>query len=254
MDSDDGVRTALEGALAAAGSGLSPADRLCRACVELLDVDGAAISLIDHGETHGTFGSSGALSRQVDEYQFTFGEGPCLDAVGNGAPVLVEDLTDSREARWPMFAAQMLASGMRAVFALPVCVASVPIGALDLFRTDAGPLSGEDLRGGLWAAELAAAPVLDLMTAAADWDGSAPDAGGFAQLAALDRVEVHQATGMLIAQLDVDAAEALVRLRAYAFAQGVTASDIGWAIVERRLRFDNNGDAHGSHDAEGPRG
>ena len=40
---------------------------------------------------------------------------------------------------------------------------------------------------------------------------------------------------MLIAQLDVDAAEALVRLRAHAIATGQTASQVAWAIVERRL-------------------
>ena len=40
---------------------------------------------------------------------------------------------------------------------------------------------------------------------------------------------------MIIGELDVDAAEALVRLRAYAFARGLTASEAAWEIVERRV-------------------
>ena len=58
---------------------------------------------------------------------------------------------------------------------------------------------------------------------------------GWEQLASLQRVEVYQATGMIIGQLDVDASEALVRLRAYAFSRGLTASEAAWAIVERRV-------------------
>ncbi len=252
MESDDQVHSVLSAAISATGSQFSAADRLCRACVEVLDVDGAAVSLIDHGETRGTFGSSGALSKQIDEFQFTFGEGPCLDAVRRGVPVLVEDLTDLREVRWPAFTGKMLENGIRAVFALPVHVASVPVAALDLFRLNPGPLSSHALRAGLWAADLAAVPVLDLMTAAKAWNDASSDDDGFPGLGSSDRVEVYQATGMLIVQLNVEPAEALVRLRAYAFAHGATASEVAWAIVERRLWFDDDGEAHGSHsNAEG---
>jgi hypothetical protein len=75
------LRAELGAALAGAGGPLSAADRLCHACVELLGVDGAAVSLMYEGSSQGTFGSSGELSRRLDEFQFTFGEGPCLDAV-----------------------------------------------------------------------------------------------------------------------------------------------------------------------------
>ncbi len=61
---------------------------------------------------------------------------------------------------------------------------------------------------------------------------------GWKQLAALERVEVYQATGMIMGALDVDSSEALVRLRGYAFAHDLTASEVSWAIVERRLLLD----------------
>lgn len=231
------LRTDFGTAMAGAGLGLPAANRLCVACVDLLDVDGAAISLMYLGATQGTFGSSGALSRRLDEFQFTFGEGPCLDAVAAGRPVLVADIGNPNERRWPTYAAAVLAAQIRAVFALPIAVAATPVGVLDLFRHLPGPLSLDGLVGGMLAAELAALLLLDVMTQDVNW-AAAHGNTGWSALASLERVEVYQATGMLIEQLDVSGADALVRLRAHAFVSGQTVSEVAWAILERRLRLD----------------
>ena len=235
MAARERLRAELGAALAGGGGPLSAADRLCRACVRLLGVDGAAVSLVHDGSTRGTFGSSGELSRRLDEFQFTFGEGPCLDAVRSGEPVLVGDFREPGSQRWPAFGPAVLDAGVRAVYALPVRISRAPVGALDLFSSRPGPMSAEGLDGGMWAAELAALPLLDLMTSDTDWEAFGEGADGWEQLASLERVEVYQATGMIVGELDVDAAEALVRLRAYAFAQGLTDSEAAWAIVERRV-------------------
>jgi hypothetical protein len=234
------VRANLGASMAGAGSALDAADRLCHACVDVLEVDGASISLMHEGTTRGTFGSSGEMSRTLDEFQFTFGEGPCLDAVRQGGPVLVADFNDPAERRWPAFAGALLEAGVCAVFALPVAVARAHIGALDLFRRDSGPLSSEGLVGGLLAAELAALPLLDLMTANVDWESAAQGDDGWDQLASLERVEVYQATGMIIGALGIGPAEAVVRLRAYAFAHGLTASEAAWAVVDRQVSLDSD--------------
>ena len=70
----------LDQLVAAVGDnrGAGAADRLCEACVGLLEVDAAALSLILDGANTGTLGASGAPARLYDELQFTFGEGPCL--------------------------------------------------------------------------------------------------------------------------------------------------------------------------------
>ena len=235
---DERLRAALAEAMSGAESALGAADLLCSACVDLLDVDGASVSLTHAGSTQGTFGSSGEMSRQLDELQFTFGEGPCLDAVRHGTPVLVGDLDDPAENRWPAFSGELLRSGVNAVFALPVTIASQQIGALDLFRRRRGQLSRTALTGGLLAAELAALPLLDLMASDLDWDVAAQGGDGWEQLASLSRVEVYQATGMLIGALDIEPAEALVRLRAYAFAHDSTAAETAWAIVEGRVSLE----------------
>jgi GAF domain-containing protein/ANTAR domain-containing protein len=244
MDSGERLRADLGAAMTAAGGGLLAADELCRACVDLIGVDGAAISFMHEGASHGTFGSSGELSRRLDEFQFTLGQGPCLDAVAHARPVLVPDLAAITEQRWPAFTGAVLGAGVRAVFAFPVSVAAVPVGAIDLFCYQPGPLGTERLDASLHAADLAALPLLDLM--GMDWTRTDDGGEPWTQLASLERVEVYQATGMIMAQLGVGPAEALIRLRAHAFAHDQTASEVAWAIVGRTLSFDGEQDAEGS--------
>lgn len=230
-----GLRDELATAMSDAVTALAAADRLCQACVELLEVDGASISLADKGTTRGTFGSSGELSRRLDELQFTFGEGPCLDAVREGVPVMATDLGARHERRWPAFKDAVLGTGVRAVFALPVSLATSRVGALDLYNERPGSLSDTTLTGGLLAARLAALPLLAVMTAHSDMAAHTDTEYGWDQLSSLERVEVYQATGMIMVALDVDPGEALVRLRAHAFSCGLTASELAFEIVERRI-------------------
>jgi GAF domain/ANTAR domain len=220
--------------------GVEAADRLCQACVVLLDVDAAAISLIFNGANSGTLGSSGPPARIYDELQFTFGEGPCLDSVAQRSPVLVLDLADPEESRWPAYGPAMLGHQIRGVTAIPIVVAGEFVGALDLFRARPGPLPEGDLVGGVAAAELAGIPVLDLMHADMQAAVGDPTSNAWAELNTLSRAEVSQATGMLVAQLEIDPAEALVRLRAHAYANGRSATDVARDILDRRLKLETD--------------
>jgi hypothetical protein len=51
---------------------------------------------------------------------------------------------------------------------------------------------------------------------------------------------VHQASGMVAVQLDVNVGEALIRLRAYAFGHDRPLAEVAKDIVARRLRFDRD--------------
>jgi ANTAR domain len=220
------------------GRGTAAADRLCEACVELLAVDAAAISLVFDGANSGTLGVSSERARAYDELQFTLGEGPCLATVVARAPVLVLDLADLGDTRWPVYAPAMLANDIRGVFALPVLIAGQYLGALDLFCRRPGMLDADALAGGLVAAELAEMPVLDLLAADLEAALSDPGSTGWHELATITRSEVSQATGMLVAQLEVSPAEALIRLRAHAYSAGRSVSDVARDILERRLRLE----------------
>jgi AmiR/NasT family two-component response regulator len=51
------------------------------------------------------------------------------------------------------------------------------------------------------------------------------------------RTQVHQASGMISEQLGVSIGDALVRLRAYAYAEGHPIDEVARDVVERRLRL-----------------
>jgi hypothetical protein len=121
---------------------------------------------------------------------------------------------------------------------MPVLVAGEHIGALDFFRAQPGRLDEDNFAGAIVAAEIAGVPLLDLMNdnllAAVD----DPESNAWAELNALSRAEVSQATGMLVAQLGVEPAEALVRLRAHAYATGRSSTDVARDILERRIKLE----------------
>ena len=215
--------------------GLAAADRLCEACVRLFAVDAAAISLVIDGTNNGTLGASGPTARAIDELQFTLGEGPCLDSVVERRPVMVLDLANPQHLRWPIYSRAVLEYDIRGVFAIPVMVAGQWLGALDLFRTLPGSLGGEDLAGAMIAAQLAEMAFMDLIGGDLSAAATDPSSRAWAELNVLSRAEVSQATGVLIAQLDVTPAVALMRLRAYAFATGRSATAVARDILEHRL-------------------
>jgi len=207
--------------------------RICRACVDGLDVDGAAISLLTAGAARQTLAATDAVAELLEDLQFTFNEGACMEAARTGNPVLVGDLRHSGEVeRWPMFAAAVLErSAVRAVFALPLQWGAVNLGVLDLYRLQPGALDDAQLRDAIAAADAAALMMLGLRTD--------PDRGGVDWLddAVAHRAEIHQAAGMVSVQLDVTVAEALARMRAHAFVHDRLLIDVACDVVARRLMF-----------------
>jgi hypothetical protein len=230
---DEQLREAVDGQ-----RGLAAADSLCEACVTLFGIDAAAISLVFAGVTSGTLGSSGSAARAYDELQFTIGEGPCLDSVATRGPVLVADLTKPKTVRWPLYAPALLDYKIRSVFAVPVVLAGEYVGALDLFRFQPGELHDDQLAGAVIAAELASAPLLDLMDSDLQAAVNDPGSSAWVEFNALSRTEVSQATGMLVAQLGIEPTEALVRLRAHAYATNRSATDVARDILDRRLQLE----------------
>ncbi|KUN15104.1 hypothetical protein AQI96_02590, partial [Streptomyces canus] len=218
----DVERSRIVSELIAGLSGLSPSEvpgALCRHCVALLpEVAGLSISMPADGSDRGVvLCASDDVAARLAEIQFTLGEGPCREATRLRAPVFATDLTRAPDARrWPLFSAQATKVGVEAVFSLPLTGTGTPLGTLDLYRRTAGSLSVDRLRTALLVADAVTLTVLALDQASPDFEGVVTWLSG----AESDREEVHQATGMIMMQLGVSAEEALLRLRARAFAQG----------------------------------
>ena len=169
----------------------------------------------------------GPVSEQLAELQLMLGEGPCHDVLASAGPVLAGDLGDAEFGRrWPAFTPAACQLGAGAVFAFPLIVGAIRAGVLGLYRGSPGPLPGRQLGDLLILADAATVLLLGSVDGdAEDDDGAAVD--GQAPDLALHRAEIDQATGMLTVQLGVAAAEAFVRLRAYAYCSGPAARGRG---------------------------
>lgn len=218
-------------ALANGGGADDVLDRLCRACVVEFDVTGAGLSLIVGGAYQGTLGVSDDRVTAIEELQFTLGEGPCIDAQIARRPVQEPNLAAS--IRWPAFGPEALAAGVAAIFAVPLQIGAARFGALDLYRETPGPLGDGVLTDAVAVAGLATTTVLDLQAKAPP--GSLPE---LLEALAEQHSAVHQAAGMVSVQLGVSLEEALVALRARAFADTRYVSAVAADVVARRIRFD----------------
>jgi GAF domain-containing protein len=207
--------------------------RLCAECRSAMSISGAGVALMTaDGPSGVVLGATDRRARQLEELQFSLGEGPCVEASRTGRPVFQPDLAESGSTRWPGFVAAVLDIGVRAVFAFPLRVGAIHVGILDLWRDTPGHLSILELADALSFADAATVVVLHLQ----DPDGA--DADGSALIGPIDsRAEVHQATGMITVQLGIGLAEALLRLRAYAYASGRPVPEVAADVVSRRLRF-----------------
>jgi hypothetical protein len=227
------VTRALLGIVRDGGDSRSLAGQICHACLEGLDVDGAAISLLTTTVSRETLWATDAVAELLEDLQFTLNEGACMEAASTGRPVAVSDVhLGVQAARWPMFAAAVAEqTRVRALFALPLQWGVVNLGVLDLYRAAPGELSELQWTDAVSAADTAALMMLGQRTDPGDHDG------GWLDSVFGHRAEVHQATGMVLAQLGISADDALARLRAHAFVHQRLLIDVARDVVDRRLVF-----------------
>ena len=209
------------------------AERICQAAVEGLEVDGAAISLLTASTVRETLYATDATAELLEDLQFSLGEGACVDAATSGGPVLIADMNDpAQTSRWPIYAAAVVEQArVSAVFAFPLQWGTINLGVLDLYRRPPGLLSSAQVRDAISASEAAALMLLGLRT---DPD---PEGDAVWDRSWSKRAEIHQATGMVVAQLGINPTDAFARLRAHAFTEGVSLGDVARDVVARRLRF-----------------
>lgn len=204
---------------------------LCSTFIELLPITGASVSVFDASGRQSTICASDAVAARVEEMQFALGEGPHWEALSTGLPVLVPDLRNEEQPRWPVFADAVLEAGVGALFSFPMRMGAITVGVVDLYRTAPGALGANATAQARSLAAMAAGP------AAREAIRSADDESAGAGTAPEMRREVHQATGMVLVQLNTTATDAFLRLRSHAFASGRTVQDVAHDVVTRRLDF-----------------
>jgi hypothetical protein len=211
--------------------------RLCAVAAEVTDATGAGIMLMSGEVPRGSICTTDSVSALIEQLQFDLGEGPCIDAFNEDQPVIEPNLAEPETPRWFAFAPPAIDAGACAVFGFPLHVGAARLGALNLYRATPGPLTDEQHASALLMADIAAQSVLLLQS-------ESPPGVIAAELAANAdfRYVVHQASGMVAAQLDITVTQALARLRGHAFANEQSLTEVATDVVARTLRFEPRAD------------
>jgi hypothetical protein len=204
---------------------------LWRPFVGVLPVQGASISTMAAFLGTETISASDSQAARIDELQFDLGEGPCWDAIALARPVLEPDLRSEPRRVWPAFSEAIRDENVGALFAFPLLFGPLRLGAVDLYALQPGQLTDRDARRTEALARVASRIVLLRALRLAGHRDPTPDANHFS------RRVIHQATGMVIAQLDLPADDAQLLIQAHAFAANRSMLDVANDVVERRLSF-----------------
>jgi hypothetical protein len=209
-------------------------ERLCRGCIDHLSMSGVGVSVVASSGDRGFVFATDEVSARIEELQVSLGEGPCVDAWTSRLPVMEPDLARVSGGRWMAFAPAACAAGAAAVVSLPLHVGLTRLGAMDIYRDTRGGLSDADLRDAL---RLSGALTQVLLRNQPY--GLEPEPVP-AEVGQRFGIEVYQASGMVMVQVDVDAAEAMARLQAHAYAVDRPLPDVARDVVARRLRLERD--------------
>lgn len=219
------VLARLASGIAEGGHGDPLALRLCRACVEILGARGGAITLAPSGVDRWTVCATDAVAARLESVEEVLGDGPGHEAARTGAAVVLR-VADGAALGLGEFVHQARElAGAATLYSLPMLPSPHTIGVVTVYQDDGVGLDLEADERQFLADAIGAALLRDTETIegadSASW---------------LERARVHQATGMVVAQLGISPADALALLRAHAFADGTTLDTLASAVVEHRDR------------------
>ncbi len=218
---------------------------LCGPFLAVSPATGASVSILAGTSGQSTVCASDDTAARLDELQFDLGEGPCWTALSTGRPVVARQSPEAA-GRWPMFddavRRDRLGSQVGTIFAFPMSVGPLEIGAVDLYSVVPSDLSATTVGELSELARIAAFQVLRRILGGLVDESVGGSVGS--------RREVHQATGMVLAQLDVSAEDAGLILRAHAFSTGRPVRDVALDVIARTLDFSST-DERPADDGEG---
>jgi GAF domain-containing protein len=189
-------------------------------CVEVLDIAAAGIMLAaPDGQLRAMTSSSEAM-RIVELFELQSQEGPCLDCFHTGHPVVNQDLT-TVNGRWPRFAPVAVEAGFMAADAIPMRLRGQVIGALNLFRTETGSLTADDVAVAQALADIATIAILQNRATV-----ETQVLNDQLSFALSSRIVIEQAKGMIAERQQLPIDQAFERLRRHARHHNLRLADL----------------------------
>ena len=203
--------------------------RMCEATVEILGVDGGSFTLAYADSQRVTLCATDEVAARLEDLQEVCGDGPSYAAYLERATrtLLVDGTVDSP---WPLLSdsvRQVLTRGK--IYAIPMKPGPQSMGVATFYQQQPHPLLVDEPTGQLLVDAVAVALVRD--------PGVLDDDRHVRADSWNSRARIHQATGMVVAQLRLAPDDALALIRAHAYAHRQTLSGISDEIIARRLDF-----------------
>jgi GAF domain-containing protein len=183
--------------------------QITSAAKALLGVDGAGLMLADERGELRWATASDQQTQIIEEGEERLGEGPCVNAFAEHAPMAMRDAT--KEPHWGKITDVVTGQEMRAGLSVPVQLEGGPIGSLDLYSAEPRDWDQAEISAAQVYAALAA--TLLCQAAAAQVKGRLADQ---LHMAFEHRNRIERAKGMLMAREGIDDATAFDRLRSTA--------------------------------------
>jgi GAF domain-containing protein len=175
----------------------------------VFEVDGAGLMLLSQDGTLRYTAASDEPGRMLESLQEQFGEGPCVDAFLDDAPVLAGDM--STDPRWPSVGPLAARHGVHAVLGVPIDLREGPVGTLNVYA--ARPHRWD--QGDIAAIQAYTRVIASLLRTAVRAHVSGKAASQLQQ--ALDhRSLIEQAKGVIMERRGVDQQAAFELLRGHA--------------------------------------
>lgn len=172
-----------------------------------------------------TAASADALACQLDEQQYEYESGPCLEALATGAVVDAGDLVT--EQRWNGYPTIAMAHGILSILSIPLIVDSKPVGVLNLYARTPRAFSAVDRQlAGLLAGQAAIA-----ITAALRHYDEVTLADHL-RIALSSRSVIDQAIGIVMAQRRCDPDTAFATLRTISQRRNVKLRTVAAELVD----------------------
>jgi hypothetical protein len=210
--------------IAEADADLPLETRLCHAFLTIMAGEGAALTVAYTRPERVTLCVTDDIAARLEDLQDVLGEGPGPTAYVTGE-IAIADVR-AENGQWPLFTdAARKIPGVSALYSVPVRPWNDGVlGVLTVHQNGAEPVDSE--RAQFLANAIGAALVKD-----------SPVESDLRSGPWSTRSQVHQATGMVVAQLRISPEDALALLRAHAFSHDTTLGSVAEQVTGRRLQF-----------------
>jgi GAF domain-containing protein len=173
-----------------------------------------------------TVGSSDTTAAQLDETQYSQGDGPCLEAMRVGEIIEVTDANS--EIRWGTYLSLAVEEGLSASLSTPITAAGVTIGVMNLYSTKPRTFT-EDERARAQSYADQAAAAIAIATRLAHHAQLSDDL----RTAMASRATIDQALGILMGELRCNADEAFAVLRKMSQEANTKLRDVAAILITR---------------------